>query len=167
MKLNRPLIAAVYAVAAFMILVPLIEVTLSVWPLRFNQTAWRFGTFGLISQSIMTPLLGIVLLVASAVLLDHRRTLHMSAVFVSLIALLLVAGLPLFALDAIQMRVQVRAEALRAFHFSSTMAAVKMTAALMVVVLLAIGAWKAARSSTKRAPAREQDTPPLLARRPG
>jgi hypothetical protein len=160
MKFNRPLMAALYAVAALMIIVPLLEVVLSVWPLRLNQTSWRFGTFGLLSQTIMTPLLGLLLLVIATVLIGYWRALQAIAVLAALAALFLLIGLPLFALDAVQMRAQVRPQAMRAYDLSATMAALKLTATFFIAVFIALGSWKAARENRRRSP---QTGAPLLA----
>jgi hypothetical protein len=150
MKFNRPLTAVLYCVAGLMIIVPTVEVVLSVWPLRMGVTSWRFGTLGLLSQAIMTPLLGFVVLIATAFALGHRRALTATAVLTGLLALLLLVALPFFALDAIQMRVQVRREALRAFDLSAVLASIKLFASFIVMVLAAVGTVKALKRSTAR-----------------
>jgi hypothetical protein len=163
MRLNRPLIAAAYAVALLMILLPLIEVVLSVWPMRFGQTAWRFGTLGLLSQGATTPLVGLIVLVTTAFLLGHRKTLLFTGVFAALAALLLIVAIPLFGLDAVQMRSQVRAQASRAFDISSMLATVKLAGLTVVLLLISVGAIKAARDKTRRNVTPE--TEPFLATR--
>lgn len=165
MKFNRPLITVVYTVAALMIVVPLLEVVLSVWPLRYGQTSWRFGSIGLMSQALMTPLLGMVLLVGTAVALGHRRTLLAISVFTLLIALILLVIVPTFALDAIQMRAQVRPTAHRAFDFSALLASIKLSLTLAITLLVAVGAWKAQRQMARRTPGSEADMPLLAHKR--
>ncbi|HET9438710.1 MAG TPA: hypothetical protein VFO52_00980 [Longimicrobiales bacterium] len=165
MKFNRPLITVVYTVAALMIVVPLLEVVLSVWPLRYGQTSWRFGSIGLMSQALMTPLLGMVLLVGTAVALGHRRTLLAISVFTLLIALILLVIVPTFALDAIQMRAQVRPTAHRAFDFSALLASIKLSLTLAITLLVAVGAWKAQRQMVRRTPGGEPDMPLLAHKR--
>jgi hypothetical protein len=166
MKLNRPLTIVAYTIAALMIFVPLVEVVLSVWPLRVGQTSWRFGAVGLLSQAIMTPLLGFLLIVLASVFHNHWRTLQITAVVAAFIALILLIVLPLFALDTIQMRAQVRPQAHRAYDLSATMAALKLAATLGITGLLAVGAWKASRENRKRSAPTHTDTP-LLARTRG
>ena len=150
MKLNRPLIAAAYLVAVLLVVVPLIEVTLSVWPLRFGQTAWRFGTLGLISQAATTPMVGAVLLFALAFLLDHRKTIAVGAVLTALISFALIVAIPMFALDAVQMRSQVGAAAQRTFDISGLLATIKLCGLFLVTLLLSIGAFKAVRNKARR-----------------
>jgi hypothetical protein len=163
MKLNRPLIAAAYLVALLMVLLPMIEILLSVWPLRFNQTAWRFGTVGLFSQAAMTPLVGAILLFATAFFLGHRKSLLAAGVVTGIIAVVLLATIPLFGLDAVQMRSQVRAETTRAFDISAMLAAIKLFGLFVVSALLTVGAIKAARNNAPRRAV--PDNEPLLAKR--
>jgi hypothetical protein len=150
MKLNRPLVAAAYLVAVLLVLVPLIEVTLSVWPLRFGQTAWRFGTLGLLSQAATTPMVGAVMLFALAFALGHRKTMMAGAVITAFISLALLVAVPAFALDAVQMRSQVGAAARRTFDISGMLATIKLAGLFLVSLLLTIGAFKAIRTRARQ-----------------
>ena len=165
MKLNRQLTAVAYLVAALMLVMPMLEVVLSVWPLRMGETSWRFGTVGLLSQALMTPLLGALVLVIVAVTLNHRKTLATASGVALLLTLALLVVIPIFALDAIQMRTQVRTDAHRAFDLSSLLAAITLSAAFVSTLLLAIGSWKMGKSLKRRAPAAEAEAPLLAARK--
>ena len=156
MKLNRALTAAAYLVALTLIILPLVEVTMSVWPLRFGETAWRYGTFGLLSQAATTPIVGAIMLFATAYALGHRRTLLFSGIMAAVVALALLIGLPVFALDAVQMRTQVRAQTMRAFDLSSVLATIKLSILFAVFLLLAVGSIKATRG---RRPERVREEP--------
>jgi hypothetical protein len=156
MKSNRPLIAAVYVLAALMLVLPLLEVTLSVWPLRFGQTSWRFGTLGLVSQALVTPLLGGLLLILAGLQLGHRRTVRVLAVTALLATVLLVMAVPLFVLDAVQMRGEVRPEAQRAFDLSSMLATIKLLATLVVTGLTGVGGWRITRQKVQAPRVTEQ-----------
>lgn len=161
MKLNRPLIVAAYAVAALMIVVPIVEVVLSVWPLRFGQTSWRFGTVGLLSQAALTPVLGAVVLFAAALALEHRRTLTVASILAIIVGIIMLALVPLFALDAIQMRAQVQSTAHRAFDLSSLLATIKLTCIFLIFLLLGIGGWKVRRQMSRRSRSAVPDAPLL------
>jgi hypothetical protein len=161
MKLNRPLITAAYLVAVLLILVPLIEVMLSVWPLRFGQTAWRFGPLGLLSQAATTPMVGAVLLFAIAFALNHRRTLMTSAVIAGIIALVMVVSIPLFALDAVQMRSRVSGPATRSFDISAMLATIKLSGLFLLMLLLSWGGLKSVRNQARRSNATVSE--PLIA----
>ena len=163
MKLNRPLVSAAYVVALLMIVLPLIEVMLSVWPLRFGQTAWRFGTVGLLSQAATTPLVGAILFFATAFFLGHRKTVLGAGVVTGILSVVLLGAIPLFALDAIQMRSQVQANTLRAFDISAMLATIKLAGLFVVAALLTAGAFKTARNNVKGRPV--ADPEPLLAKR--
>lgn len=165
MKLNRQLTVVAYLVAALMLIIPVLEVVLSVWPLRVGETSWRFGTVGLLSQALLTPLLGALVLVLLAVTLGHRRTLATVSVVAALLALALLVVIPIFGLDAIQMRTRVRTDAHRAFDLSSVLATIKLTAAFVVSLLLAIGSWKMRKAVMRRAPSAGAEAPLLAARK--
>jgi hypothetical protein len=158
MKFNRPLLAAAYLVAALMIVMPMLEVGLSVWPVRAGQTSWRFGTVGLLSQAVMTPLLGILLLTGLALALGQRRLLLVTSILTAVLGLKLLAIVPLFALDAIQMRVQVRPDAHRAFDLSALLAAIKLMAVLVVSILVAVGTWKARKQLRRAVPSGREES---------
>jgi hypothetical protein len=149
-KQNRQLKAATYLVVFLLIVVPLLEVVLSVWPLRWGQTNWRFGTVGVLSQALITPLLGVVLVVAAAYYLEQRRLLNTISLLAGLAGLFLLVALVLFPLDALEMRARVRPESKSAFDASSALALFKLSSILVVCVLLAIGCRKAARGLAKQ-----------------
>ena len=54
----RKLAWPLYAVAVLMIVLPLGDLGASVWPPHPMQLQWRFGTFGLVSGFLLTPLFG-------------------------------------------------------------------------------------------------------------
>jgi hypothetical protein len=61
-----------YCVAVLLVVTPLVDLVANVWPPRLSAVEWRFGTFGLLSGFLLTPLLGMVLATAAAALLEHR-----------------------------------------------------------------------------------------------
>jgi hypothetical protein len=100
----------------------------------------------------MTPLLGVLLGISTAVYMDHRRLARGFAV-VSFIGVVLAAvALGFFSLDALQTRSQVRPEATGAFDTASAVAAVKYLAGMVVALLLGLGGWSAGRSRGKPGP---------------
>lgn len=145
MKLNRPLVFVLYTMVALMIVMPLGETLLSIWPLRMGEAAWRFGAAGLFSRALMTPLLGLVLLWVIAFLLGHRRAVITTAVVAALGALVLALAEGMFVLDAVQMRAQVREEAKLAFDLASLLALFKIGMSFLVASVLAWGSWKMTR----------------------
>src|SRR5687768_7635051 len=61
-----------YAVGGLFILIPFLDNVISVWPFRLGEVAWRFGAVGLFSRSLLTPLLGLFLLLGLSILAEHR-----------------------------------------------------------------------------------------------
>lgn len=162
MKLNRGLVFVLYAMALLLML-PIIEALVSVLPARPGETAWRFGAFGMLTRVMMTPLLGLVVLAVVAFLLRHAVTLRVVSVLALISGLGLLVALGLFGLDAIEMRAQVRPEAMSSFDMATVIAVVKTLAAAVIGLVLGVAGWKAARSSQRHR--RDTDArSPLVAR---
>jgi hypothetical protein len=134
---GRRILQGLYPVALLLILSPLIDLATAVWPIRPSEVSWRFGTFGLITGALVTPILGLVLLQGAAALLDHVKTLRVVSVLNLVAALLLVFGTALFLLDAVQLRGTVVETARRSYDLAASKAVV--TALLEIVVLGWIG----------------------------
>lgn len=151
---------AAYLVAAGLIVVPLAETFLSVWPLHPGTVSWRFGAAGLLSRGLLTSLLGFMLAVGLAAFLGHRRTLRLLAALSGFGFLLLVPAVMLLALDAMQLKHSVRPQVSTGYDLAAIGAIMKMFLACVVTALVAIGGWKMSRRA-KRAPAA---APPLAYR---
>lgn len=141
-KPNRTVVAGAYAVATLLVLIPLSEMILRVWPLRFTEVSWRFGAVGLFSNVLLTPLLGVTLAGVLAFLFGHRRTVRtLSAVLIAA-AIVLIGSMAMFALDALQMRGNVVADAQLAFDVASAQALLKIALFVTVGLVLGIGGWR-------------------------
>jgi hypothetical protein len=151
----RSLAVPAYLMAALLVLFPLGDTLLTVWPLRLGTVSWRFGAVGIFSRAMMTPLLGLLLALAVAALAKHSRARRGIALLAGLQALVLLIVIPLFALDTLQMRSQVRPEALAGVDVASTIAATKLLlTAVVAAALCAAGVrrtrWDAQRSGRVR-----------------
>jgi hypothetical protein len=136
-----------YAVAFLLCALPLVDTTLGVWPPRGGEIAWRFGAAGMFSRALMTPLLGLFLAFAIALLLGHRRTLRTLSLLCALGAAGTLGTVLLFALDMIRMRAQVNPQAQTAFQIASVAAMVKYVIGALVLASLAVCAWRGASQS--------------------
>jgi hypothetical protein len=152
MMKTRALIWPGYAAAALLIAMPLLDTLLSVWPLRPGEVSWRFGAVGLFSRALMTPLLGLLLMFAISLLFDHRRVTRTIAVAAGASILVIGGAMLLFVLDALQMRAQVRPEAMRAFDVATIVAFAKYGFAIITALGFAIPGWKASRPLDRGAP---------------
>lgn len=159
MDTRRYLAVPAYLVASLLALFPLVDTALSILPLRVGEVSWRFGATGLVSRALMTPLLGVLLAFAVALLLEHRRVLRTISVLMGVAAAALVGAFLLFVLDFLQMRGQVNPQARVAFDVASLVALGKYALGLIVALAFAVAGWKASRRG--RAAARRGHTAPL------
>ena len=153
---HRALAVAAYLVAASLILVPLLDATLAISPMRPTDFRWRFGATGVLSNAVMTPNAGVLLLLITAISYGHanfRRTIGALA-FVA--AAFWTVAISMFVLDALQMQPSVPAEMKTSFTVASSLALAKMV--VDGTVLLALG-FVGVRKSSGAAASSE---PPLL-----
>jgi hypothetical protein len=100
----RAILPALNAVAFLLIASPAIDLIGAVVPARPAEVSWRFGVFGLLTNSLVTPMLGLAIMQVVATLLEQRRTVRRIALFVLVLDIVMVLGLGLFVLDYIQLR---------------------------------------------------------------
>lgn len=141
----RPLAWAAYSVAFLLLVIPLVDSVLGVWPARLGDVSWRYGAAGLFSRAFMTPLLGLLVALLVAVVMEHRNVARVLAGVAFVGAALAIGAVASFSLDALQTRAQVRPEALSAFDTATVVALAKYVVSALVAVLLGVGGWKAAR----------------------
>ena len=141
---NRPLYAALYAIAAALILPSLMEYLLVSFPYRMGSVQWRFGAIGLLFNSVLaSPIIGIAVAAFAAVHLGHRTMARVTAVIALLIALALLVAVPFFLLDFFQLRTMVNPAQQRAFDFTSLKATITGAIMFVTAVSIAIGTWRA------------------------
>jgi hypothetical protein len=151
-----------YLILALVCTQPLIEVVANTWPLRFGITGWRFGFFGAASGALLLPLLGLFLIYALAAQAGDRRVVMTVAGLASLAALFCVVATGAFALDALQMRAQVRADAATSFKVVSLWATGKLVAAAIASLVLTVSAFRTARSLNREARRTSAKSSPLI-----
>lgn len=71
----RALVPAAYAAAILLVLMPLADAVASTWPLLLSQYRWRYTAAGVLSGSLLMPLLGLLLAAQAAAVAGHRRVL--------------------------------------------------------------------------------------------
>ena len=136
---NNRIIAALYVTAVLLILVPFGDLSLGASPLRPVDVEWRYGAVGLASRTLLTPLLGLLIAVLTAIAAGHPRALVFLSAASALGALLLVVTSGGFLLDHIQMRNQVRPASIRVFDMAGMQALVKLVAVAVALMILALG----------------------------
>ncbi|MFN2317805.1 MAG: hypothetical protein ABR551_07705 [Gemmatimonadales bacterium] len=157
---------ALYALGALLWLAPLADLAAGIGSLNVSVVQWRFGTTGLLSSALILPITGLVFWFAAAVILEQRRALQV-LFGVALTMLVLIAGaLVLFTLDALQVRIQVRQDAKRSYDLASMKAAMTLGSELVVLAVLALTTFRAAKGTAGPRTARRSDGAPLVVRSP-
>jgi hypothetical protein len=131
-----------YAIAALLILLPVVDFALSIPAAEFSSVQWRFASVGLLSGYTMTPIMGLGLaFVISAV--RKQYTVQRLLVIICLTTALALGAMTIsFVLDGLQVRASVPEEGRPAFMNAWTRALLKL--ALSGVALAYLG-WRARR----------------------
>lgn len=131
-----------YAVAGLLVLVPLVDLVLSVPPPEYGNLQWRFAAMGLLSGATLLPIVGLALgLVISGYL--RQRTVMLTLVIVCLTTAVALTTLSLgFLLDVMQLRFTVPEETRAAFNSAWRRAMIKL---MLSGITLAYLGWLARR----------------------
>lgn len=120
-------------VALLLVIIPIFDLFANVWPLRPGSLHWRFGTSGLLSGFLLTPLLGMALLTVVAALRARPATLTSLVLANAAGTLVLLAIVPLFTLDFLQLRGTVAPAEKALFDASAVKAVVKHLSCAMAL----------------------------------
>ena len=121
---------------------PLLDLLISVYPLRPATVVWRFGAVGLLSSAIGAPLLVLFFVFALAVFAGDRKIITTVGIVSVIIALMLIAGSGSFALDALQMKRRVQEAAQQKFMMASVQALLKLLLEAASAIVLAFSAFR-------------------------
>jgi hypothetical protein len=134
----RRVAPARYHIAALLLLIPTADFLSSIAPYQLGDPKWRFASVALFAGFLLTPLLGIALLLLTAVLLQHGGVLRVTSWACLLIALALIGSAALLALDTIQVRAAADPQIKLALAISGARAVLKN---LLVGVALLVAFW--------------------------
>jgi hypothetical protein len=149
-----------YLIAALMAILPVADGVMSVWPFRFTNEQWRYGAVGVLSNVMLSALLGILLMLAMAIVLDHRTTRRVLGWICGVTAALLGVTVLFFILDYLQARAYVQAQYTRSVDIASIATIIKQLLTVVALVMLAkIGLAGAKTAKTAAAPT---DSTPLI-----
>lgn len=152
-----------YGVALLLIVVPLVDILLRSFAGEVGSLQWRFGSVGLLFGNMGTIVLGTGLAGLVAAILGHRGVLRAIGFFSVLMAVVVLALLVLFALDAIQMRRLVAVAMKRSILVSSAGAAFSATFAMLALVTLGRSSLIASRADRPSAGRTKAAPSPLVA----
>ena len=127
-----------------LVLVPLLDALVRTWPMRLGDERWRYGTSGILLNTLTTPLLGVFVAMLIAAALEHRRTLRVIAGVTLVAGVTVLAAIGAFGLDYLQLRASVTAEAMGGFDAASRKAIVLGLLSAAVTIVLGIAGWRAA-----------------------
>jgi hypothetical protein len=147
----EPLVAPLYFVALLLVATPAIDFATSVLPLRPSNIEWRFASVGLLSGFLLTPLLGIVVAMATAALAGQGRVQRALAVVNAVTCGVAVVILLMFLLDIIQLRSVVQAEAKASFEGAAVKAVLKHISFCIATGWLAKRGFQASRWASEGA----------------
>ena len=139
--------APLYAGCALLVLLPAVDLLTNVWPIRPWEIGWRYGTVGLASGFLLTPLLGLMAAAVLARLLDQSAVLRALAAVVGLTALALAGATGMFVLDALEVSGQIPADGREAFQIGAVRAVLKNALVAGVLGWMALATLRAATRS--------------------
>ena len=140
--------APVYFLAFLFLTLPLMDYVMNVWPLQLDKVNWRYGAFGLAGGFLLTPLLGLIILIVSAILFDHRKVLRVTAILSSILALGLILLSMAFVLDSLQMRSGVPVSQKGIFDAGVGKALVKDLTGAISAAMVALGSFRSLSSTS-------------------
>jgi uncharacterized membrane protein YeaQ/YmgE (transglycosylase-associated protein family) len=125
-----------YLLAVLLVILPIADSVMSVWPLRFEDERWRYGAVGAFSNITLVPLMGLFIGVALATVLDHRRTRKFIGWLSALAAVFFGAVLVVFILDYFQTRAGVQAQYRSTVDVATYTSIFKQTMTVLALTLL-------------------------------
>lgn len=139
-RLGPSLSRGLYAVAALLVLISLLDFAGAIWPFLPGDAGWRYGAIGLLSGFLVTPLVGVVLAALVAVEQRHFALLKFLGIMTLAIGALLLVSIVAFALDAIQVRREAATPELRRLtELSAAKAAFKLLTGTVATIWLGGG----------------------------
>ncbi|MES2179286.1 MAG: hypothetical protein V4550_15615 [Gemmatimonadota bacterium] len=141
-----------YFILGIATLLPIIDLIVSVWPIRAGTVVWRFGSVGLLSSAVGSPLLLLFFIMALALACGDRKVMVVVAAIAALFALVLVSGMGAFALDALQMKRRVQEGAQPRFLMAAGQAMFKLGVQSIASLILAITTIRSLKVAPKPVP---------------
>jgi hypothetical protein len=140
------LVAAMYLIAALLVLSTLLDTAVRIWPLHPGNREWRFGAFGLLLSSPVTPLLGIALAMGAAYVAESARAVRVLSIVSCLAAVLLALLLIAFLIDYAAMASKVQAPLKATFEVATVKAVIMSVLVLPAATLLGLAGMRSLRA---------------------
>jgi hypothetical protein len=146
-SLLRSIAPAGYLIAVALLgpfLSPLVGSFTGVVPI--GSLAWRFGAFGLFFGSHFYLVLALLVAACAAAALGHRNALFTIALFSLVACIMMLAALPIFSLDTLQMRRALKPDAFQPYRVGALKAAAQAGLGVAILFILFRGSLRAARA---------------------
>lgn len=164
METNKHLARAGYLLSALLIILPLFDTTMQVWPLRLGDERWRFGAVGQLSNLLLVPLLGFLLIIAIATFRDSRRVKRVTGAICAILAVVLAILCVFFILDYFQARTIITPKFQHAIAVATTSAMLKNVLSIITLALLSRAGFAGPKATVvkKVVPTPEPSPTPLI-----
>src|SRR5262245_33970611 len=103
-ELPTAAVVGLYLFAAVLISTPLIDLVSTAWPPRFGDMSWRYGFLGLGAGYLHTPMIGLVIAMATAYWQEQMGPLRLLGIASLVVAVVILPVLALWPMDVLQMR---------------------------------------------------------------
>ncbi len=143
----RSLARAGYPIALLLILVPLLDTVPKVLPAHPGSADWRYGAVGLLFGSVVTPIIGLAIAGAAALIARQRVGLMVVSLVFLLLALFLVIGGVAFLVDFGGIAAKLSERVTPAFRAATVKTTVIAVLAALASCWLGLGGWRAARAA--------------------
>lgn len=137
---NRRIVWPSYLVAFSLSVIPPIDALMQTMPVRMSDTRWRWGAFGLLSNGMMIPMIGLLIAFVVSTQFEHRLFQRVLGVITGLAAVTALIGLGMFMLDSLQLHKDVTPAMAIAFKVACATATTK---AIVGILTLAGFTWTA------------------------
>jgi hypothetical protein len=150
----RRLRGAGYYIGIIVLIAHVTEMILGAWPPRLGSPSWRIGFASSAATTVFMSLLIMFIMITIAVVSGDRRTAIVLAGLSALAAALFVGMSGMFALDALQMRNQVRQQLAERYDYTSAWVLARQLMGAIGFVVLTVAAFRSVRGMRVEAPAR-------------
>lgn len=151
---QRRLAGPSYIAAGSLIIFPIFDQLMQlVSTAKIHDPRWRFGAAGLLSNLLVLPVVGLMLMFIVATALEHRVFQRIVAVVSGLAALITLVATGLFLLDAVQVRSLMNPQMMSSWAVASGTAVIKLIVAVIATTWFAVAGLRNSKASksTQRA----------------
>jgi len=141
-----------YVAGLLLVITTLVDYLATIWPHRPSAVEWRYGSIGLAGGFLLTPLLGMALVLLAATWGGSRPALWVVQITALGFALILVAAAGLFVLDSFQVRASVEEGMKGPFLFGIAKALFKLLTGAIALAMIGLAARNVRRALSPGSP---------------